>query len=121
MFLKKMIAMFCCILLLCSIITGTVFASGPGDGNIDGGGGNMGSGTSSNKWTPGNDGVRITVVNAATRAPVSETVDFSNKSRREVFCILGRLANLIIGMEAVYPCRLVGDTAALSQRLLERV
>lgn len=31
---------------------------------------------------------------------------------------MGRSAKLITGMEAVYPCRLVGDTAALSQRLL---
>lgn len=31
MLLKKMIAMFCCILLLCSMITGTAFAFGPVD------------------------------------------------------------------------------------------
>lgn len=94
MLLKKMIAMFCCILLLCSMITGTVFASCPGDGNIDGGGGNMGSGTSSNKWTPGNDGVRITVVNAATGAPVSETVDFSNKSQPGSVLHFGKVSKI---------------------------
>ena len=50
-----------------------------GEGNIDQGGGNMGQGTSQNKWSPGNDGVRITVVDAETGIPVSGSVDFSNR------------------------------------------
>ena len=33
-----------------------------GDGNVDGGGGSMGQGSSQNVWSPGNDGVRVTVV-----------------------------------------------------------
>lgn len=41
----------------------------------------MGQGTSANKWTPGNDGVRITVVDAKSGAAVSSPVDFSNKSQ----------------------------------------
>ena len=39
----------------------TVFADTGGSGNIDGGGGDMGQGTSKNSWSPGMDGVRITV------------------------------------------------------------
>ena len=50
-----------------------------GEGNIDQGGGGMGQGTSQNKWSPGNDGVRVTVVDAESGAPVSGTVDFSNR------------------------------------------
>lgn len=34
-----------------------------GEGNMDGGGSGMGQGTAQNFWSPGNDGVRITVVN----------------------------------------------------------
>lgn len=50
-----------------------------GDGNIDHGGGGMGQGTSSNKWTPGNEGVRVTVVRAADHAVVTVPLDLTNK------------------------------------------
>lgn len=39
----------------------------------------MGSGTSQNKWTPGYDGVRITVVQASDQKPVSASIDYTNK------------------------------------------
>lgn len=55
-----------------------VFAAG--DGNMDGGGSEMGQGTAQNFWSPGNDGVRITVVNAETGEAAAPSVDFSNKS-----------------------------------------
>ncbi len=84
--MKKIIALFCAVLLFCNMAAGTALAADPGSGNMDGGGGGMGSGTSSNKWTPGNDGVRITVVEASSGAAVSSPVDFSNKSQpRSVF------------------------------------
>lgn len=51
-----------------------------GDGNIDNGGGGMGQGTSQNKWTPGNDGVRVTVVRVSDHAVVTEPIDLTNKS-----------------------------------------
>lgn len=40
----------------------------------------MGQGTSSNYWTPGFDGVRITLVDASNGTIVSLPVDFSNKT-----------------------------------------
>lgn len=39
----------------------------------------MGQGNAANKWSPGNDGVRITVVSAASGTPVSNSIDFSNR------------------------------------------
>ena len=51
-----------------------------GEGNMDGGGSGMGQGTAQNFWSPGNDGVRITVVNAETGEAAAPSVDFSNKS-----------------------------------------
>ena len=47
---------------------------------MDGGGSGMGQGTSTNYWTPGYDGVRITVVDASSGSAVSSPVDFSNKT-----------------------------------------
>lgn len=38
---------------------------------MDGGGGGMGQGTSTNYWSTGNDGVRVTVVNAQSGAGYS--------------------------------------------------
>ena len=40
----------------------------------------MGHGTSQNSWSPGNEGVRVTVVRATDRVPVTQPVDLSNKS-----------------------------------------
>lgn len=54
----------------------TVFAEG--SGNVDGGGGGMGGGNSQNKWIPGQEGVRVTVIRVADRLPVTTPVDFSN-------------------------------------------
>lgn len=51
-----------------------------GDGNVDNGGGGMGQGTSQNKWTPGNDGVRVTVVRVSDHAVVTTPIDLTNKS-----------------------------------------
>ena len=41
----------------------------------------MGQGTSSNRWSPGNDGVRITVVESESGAAVSSPIDFSNQKQ----------------------------------------
>lgn len=56
-------------------------AHATGNGNMDAGGGGMGQGTSQNKWTPGNDGVRITVIDTESGAAVSTPVDFSNRAQ----------------------------------------
>lgn len=50
-----------------------------GEGNIDSGGGGMGQGTSTNKWTPGNEGVRVTVVRASDHAAATTPIDLTNK------------------------------------------
>ncbi len=44
----------------------------------------MGQGTSSNFWNPGNDGVRITVVDADSGAAVSSPIDFTNRNQNNV-------------------------------------
>lgn len=53
------------------------------------GGGNMGQGTSSNYWSPGNDGVRVTVVDSESGNPVGTIVDFQMGSH-PLFFILER-------------------------------
>lgn len=65
-------------LLVSAFLPNTAHAEG--DGNIDHGGGGMGSGTSENYWNSGNEGVRITVVRESDRATVTTPIDFSNKT-----------------------------------------
>lgn len=54
------------------------------DSNIDGGGGGMGQGTSQNSWSPGRDGVRITIIRDSDNAPVSTPIDFSNGANGDI-------------------------------------
>ena len=79
MYLKRLLAFLCCFTLVFCLFPSSAFATG-GNGNIDGGGGSMGHGTSSNFWNSGNDGVRITVVDASSGTAVSSPLDFSNRT-----------------------------------------
>ena len=53
---------------------------GGGGINMDGGGDGMGSGTSTNSWTPGMDGVRVSIVNVDTGAVIRTPIDYTNSS-----------------------------------------
>ncbi|HZJ99863.1 MAG TPA: hypothetical protein VFC79_07645 [Tissierellaceae bacterium] len=86
----KMLMIFITIFSLMMPIT--VFAVG--DGNIDSGGGGMGDGTSTDKWSPGYDGVRVTVVRASDHAVVTTPIDFTNKSPTNVRLHFGKVSKL---------------------------
>lgn len=60
----------------------SICAFAVGEGNIDNGGGGMGEGTSTNKWIPGEEGVRVTVVKASDGAQVSQSFDMTNINLR---------------------------------------
>ena len=72
--LVKIISLLMAVVMLSSV---TCFADI--DGNIDSGGGGMTDGSNGNGWTPGNDGVRITVVDANSGSPRSTPIDITNK------------------------------------------
>ena len=61
-------ALLLSVLLFSLVAPMTVYATG--DGNIDNGGGSLGSGTSTNYWSSHDEGVRVTVVNEIGRAHV---------------------------------------------------
>lgn len=79
--------------LICSILF-TIPAYAVGDGNVDGGGGNMGQGNSQNKWTPGMDGVRVTVVSTDDGTPVTTPVDLTNKKPTNVQAHFGKVSKI---------------------------
>ena len=93
MYLKRLLAFLCCFTLVFCLFPSSAFATG-GNGNIDGGGGSMGHGTSSNFWTPGNDGVRITVVDASSGTAVSSPLDFSNRTQKTSLLHFGKVNKL---------------------------
>ena len=70
------------------------FADTGGSGNIDGGGGGMGSGTSNNTWSGGNEGVRITVVRASDHSVVTTPFDFTNKTPSAGMYHFGKVSKL---------------------------
>ena len=81
--MKNKLKIFMIIVLVFALMVPiSVFAVG--DGNIDSGGGGMGSGTSDNKWSSGNDGVRVTVVRASDHSVVTTPIDLTNKSPTNV-------------------------------------
>lgn len=51
----------------------------------------MNQGTSTNFWSPGNDGVRVTVVDAQSGSAVSTPVDFSNRSQSSTMLHFGKV------------------------------
>ncbi len=75
--IQKAMAMFLTVMVLLFL---TQKAWAAGDGNMDGGGGGMGGGSGASWWNPGEDGVRITVVDAGTGAIRATPQDFSNTS-----------------------------------------
>ena len=77
--MKRCLSIFLLLILLLSMLL-PVTAYAEGEGNIDNGGGGMGSGTNENYWNGGDEGVRITVVRASDRIPVTAPIDFSNRT-----------------------------------------
>lgn len=61
-----------------------IVAFAEGDPNIDNGGGGLKNGNSKNFWTPGNDGVRVTVVDAETGAVKSASIDYTNSNATDI-------------------------------------
>lgn len=91
--MKRIFSVFLSLaLLLCLVSPVSVYAVG--EGNVDGGGGGMGDGTSTNSWTPGNDGVRVTVVRASDHAPVTTPIDLTNKNPTNIKLHFGKVSKL---------------------------
>ena len=100
--MKKLITILLCITLMLGAFPFAAFAEG--DPNIDGGGGSMGTGTLTDRWSGGNDGVRITVVDAGTGAAVATPMDFSNKAQSSSLIHFGNHNKLqYLGGAALFP------------------
>lgn len=77
-------------LVLSLVMPMTVYATG--EGNIDSGGGGMGQGTSTNKWSNRDEGVRVTVVRASDGSPVLASIDLTNKKPNDIVVHFGKVS-----------------------------
>lgn len=88
--MKKLI----CALLLWAMLFSLAVPAFAADSNIDGGGGGMNQGTAQNSWTPGRDGVRITVIRDSDNTPISTPIDFSNGSNGDMAVHFGKVSKI---------------------------
>ena len=97
--MKKIYALFLSILIILSIAI-PAYAADP---NLDGGGGNMGEATGASWWSPGRDGVRVTVIRDSDNAPMTTPVDFSNGGNSDITVHFEKSSKLTYckGMELV--------------------
>jgi hypothetical protein len=91
--MKRLLSVLLCMALLLSCNALPAYA-GTGEGNIDNGGGNMGSGTAKNIWHTGEEGVRITVVRATNNTPVTTPIDLTNKDESDIQIHFGKKSKL---------------------------
>ena len=89
--MKRILTLLLSVVMLLSL---AVPAYATGDGNIDGGGGSMGDGTSTDYWNPGMDGVRVSVVNAETHSVVTRPIDLTNKEPPSGIIHFGKVCKL---------------------------
>lgn len=62
-----------------------------GQGNIDTGGGGLGSGSNINFWNTGDEGVRVTVVTADTGSAVAPSIDLTNRKPNDIVVHFGKV------------------------------
>lgn len=78
------------LLALCMLMSFSFTAFAVGDPNVDSGGGGMGQGTSTNSWSPGRDGVRVTVIRESDRQAVTVPIDFSDETNSDIVMHFGK-------------------------------
>lgn len=91
--MKKILSTILIITMIFSMNIISVFATG-GDGNVDGGGGDMGDGSNENVWSVNDEGVRVTVVLAENHNVITTPIDLTNKSPSTDIFNFGKISKL---------------------------
>ena len=90
--MKRILSILLITLLVTMFLPMTAFAIG--DGNVDGGGGGMGDGTSTDYWNTGDEGVRVTVVRVNDHAVVATPIDLTNKTAASTIIHFGKVSKI---------------------------
>lgn len=118
--MKRYLSFFLILVILISVFS-PVTAYAEGEGNIDHGGGGMGSGTSENYWNSGNEGVRITVVRAEDRITVTTPVDFTNKTQPNSLVHFGKVSKIQYNSGSSLSVKMGGYTYSNPGKALPRI
>jgi hypothetical protein len=94
--MKRILSSFFVLLLLLTVLV-PLTAYAEGEGNIDHGGGGMGSGTDENFWNTGDEGVRITVIRVSDHAVVTTPIDITNKHPDNIQVHFGKVSKMSYG------------------------
>ena len=116
--MKKILVLFLSMLLLLSM---AIPAFAAGDPNIDGGGGNMGNGSSSSYWNPGMDGVRVSVINAETHAIVGNVIDLTNQNPAATLVHFGKVSKLTYNSGSALSPKVGGYVCIHSSQKIPRI
>lgn len=92
--MKRILSIFLMLALLLTLLSPLTAYADEGDGNIDHGGGGMGSGTSENYWNTGDEGVRVTVIRAGDHTVVTTPIDLTNKSPNNIQSHFGKVCKI---------------------------
>jgi len=76
--MKRILSIILALTLLLTVFMPTT-AFAVGDGNVDGGGGGLGNGSSTDYWNSGDEGVRVTVIRVSDHAVVTTPIDLTNQ------------------------------------------
>ena len=91
--MKRLLSFVLTLALLLTSLSITVYAD-DGEGNIDNGGGGIGDGTGESFWNTGDEGVRVTVIRASDKSPVTVPLDFTNKTPPSTIAHFGKVCKL---------------------------
>ncbi len=102
--MRKIIRMIAAVMVAIFCLHTVSFADSGGDPNIDNGGGNLLDGSKENFWNPGNEGVRVTVVDSKTGAIKSASVDYTNNHPDDIVFHFGKVSKAeYIGGRVISP------------------
>lgn len=80
------------VLMFCILTATSAHASG--ESNIDSGGGSIGNANNHGSWSPGNEGVRVTIVRASDHTVVSTPFDITNKVQPSTIYHFGKISKI---------------------------
>ncbi|OME51797.1 hypothetical protein BSK59_19950 [Paenibacillus odorifer] len=92
--MKRIKSILLIIAVLLCVFPYSGYADGTGDGNINHGGGGMGSGSDQNFWNTHDEGVRLTIIRDSDQTTVATPVDFTNRTPPNTILHFGKVSKL---------------------------
>jgi hypothetical protein len=92
-FMKRIVSLLIMLAMLLSAFP-AMHAFADGEGNVDGGGGGLGQGSSTNYWNGGDEGVRVTVIRVTDHAVVTTPIDLTNRTPVNSIIHFGKVSKM---------------------------